>query len=108
MAKKTVDPRKPVDKKRPAVTPENTEKLKVAAGGYKKQAERINAPAGTKLAPAGTKMRADQDKYAKEKAGGNASSTNRDSRTSAIARKLEQEHTFNNKAYDRMSKQFNK
>ena len=109
MAKKGEDPRKKVSNAhKTPVTPENTEKMKVKAGGYEKAARAINAPAGTKLAKPGTEMAAMQNKYAKEKLGGNASSLNRASREAAIARKLESESTFRNKAYATMSKKFNK
>jgi hypothetical protein len=91
--KKTDDPKK---KK---VTAANT----AAMTDYKKKAAAVNAPAGTKLAPEGSAMRAKQNSYAKAKQTTNASSTNRDARTTAIAAEMKKEdHAFNNKAYDKI------
>ena len=97
--KKTDDPKK---KK---VTAANT----AAMTDYKKKAAAINAPAGTKLAPEGSAMRAKQNAYAKEKiALGNATSTNRDARLESVAARLKAQDaaaasTFKNDAFNRIS-----
>jgi len=97
--KKTDDPKK---KK---VTAANT----AAMTDYKKKAAKIDAAAGTSLAPEGSAMRAKQDAYARQKiAEGTATSANRDARLEALAAKLKAEDeaaasTFKNDAFNRIS-----
>lgn len=92
------------DPKKKKVTAANS----AAMTDYKKKAAAVNAPAGTKLAPEGSAMRAKQSAYNKEKqAAGTASSTNRDSRLESVAARLKSQDeasasSFKNDAFNKI------
>lgn len=76
----------------------------IAADKARKQAKAINAPKGTKLAAKGTKLRDQQNEYARRKQGSDASSKNRSTRTGKMADNIiKYGDPFANKTIDKVN-----
>lgn len=77
-------------------------KAEIEADKKRKRAKKVNAAKGVTLAPEGTDLRRDQEKYAQEKQGTNANEINRSKRLKDIQNRT----NMNNSATDRIGKMY--